>query len=156
MGEKQYLNVDFIKWIISTYEIDGYEGNLYLLSDNIEISFNLTKFPYGTVDFNKLVVNDNISILGSMTDQNNIDINSISKVLQTNYYSPNNINNYYIKYSNLNTTISYELLNDFSINIIPVKISSKFRIITNLNYLTSNYNDTKLNLKLYYIELVME
>lgn len=154
------LNRPDINWAIYARELKNtYSQTLKIQSNVIDISALRTDFSHGIVNINNLNVRDNLNILGGFSAGGGIDINSITKTLQTLSYSPDNlysneISNHYINASNLyinsSTGLSYEILHDFSINLTPINRSSKFRLTTNLNYLTSNYNDTKLNIKLYY------
>lgn len=154
------LNRPDINWAIYARELKNIDSQTLKIQSNvIDISALRTDFSHGVVNINNLNIRDNLNILGGFSAGGGIDINSITKILQTISYSPDNlypneISNHYINASNLNTNsltgLSYEILHDLSINITPISIQSKFRLSTNLNYLTSNYNDTKLNVKLYY------
>lgn len=154
------MNIETIDWVLFARLIKNISTKQTLIIDSpvIDISAIRTDFIGRTVNVNNLIVRNSLNISGGFSI-GGIDFNSITKIIQTVYYSsddsyPNDISNHYISASNfvpnINNGLSYELLNDFSINITPINIASKFKITTNLNYLTSNYNDTKLNLKLYY------
>lgn len=60
-------------------------------------------------------------------------------------------NNYNTDLSNIIiTSISYEIINDISLNIKSLKANSKYKISLNFNYLSSNYIDTLLEIALCY------
>jgi hypothetical protein len=153
------LNRSDLNWSINAREIKNTNTQtLTLQSKVIDISASKIDISYGTVHINKLIIKNNLNILGGFS-MGGIAINNITKTLQTLHYSPDNLypndlSNHYINASNLNknflSVLSYEILYDLSINITPKNINSTFRLSTNLNYLTSNYNDTKLNIELYY------
>ena len=47
-------------------------------------------------------------------------------------------------------TTNYSIINDLSLNLTSVKTNSKYKILLNFNYLSSNYYDTLLNIALVY------
>ena len=47
-------------------------------------------------------------------------------------------------------TTNYIIINDLSLNLTSVKTNSKYKILLNFNYLSSNYYDTLLNIALVY------
>ena len=122
------------------------------ISSSIEIASDLVTV-FGKANIENLEVTGNLDLQGGLK-LGTTNFNEITKTIQTKHYSTNNtdLGNYYINASNLKlyNGLSFELLYDFSINISPILENSKFKLTTNLNYLTSNYNNTKLQLKLFY------
>lgn len=122
------------------------------ISSSIEIASDLVTV-FGKAIIENLEITRNLDLQGGLK-LGSINFNEITKTIQTKHYSTNNtdLGDYYINASNLKlyNGLSYELLYDFSINISPILENSKFKLTTNLNYLTSNYNNTKLQLKLFY------
>jgi hypothetical protein len=47
-------------------------------------------------------------------------------------------------------TTNYQIINDLSLNLTSLKANSKYKILLNFNYLSSNYYDTLLNIALVY------
>ena len=145
------MNIQNIDWVIFARLIKNISNKQTLIIESpvIDISATRTDFIGSTVYVNNLNVRNSLNVLGRFSIDR-IDLNSITKIIQTLYYSsddsyPNDISNHYISASNfvpnINNGLSYELLNDFSINITPINIASKFKITTNLNYLTSPYKE---------------
>ena len=81
----------------------------------------------------------------------------ISNFIQTSV-NTNNYNLLQIASTNITTGVSdeiiestnYSIINDLSLNLTSVKNNSKYKILLNFNYLSSNYYDTLLNVALVY------
>jgi len=50
----------------------------------------------------------------------------------------------------IDSYISYQIINDLSLNLTAIQNNSKYKILLNFNYLSSNYYDTLLNIALVY------
>ena len=161
--ENEFLNIlnrGDINWNVYAKQITNFQSDiLKIRSKYLDISSTVTDFSNGIVLINNLQIKKNLNLLGSLITSENIDLNETSKILQNRNYSLDNannnpINNLYINSSNYNinetTGLSFEILNDFSINLLSKKSNSMFKLSTNLHYLTSNYIDTKINFMLYY------
>ena len=130
------IDTETIYWGIHASQIDGIDGSFNLISDNIEISSNLTKYPYGTVEINKLKISNDLHI-NKLNSYNNtdkdLDLTDFTSIIyNTSNNSSSNLNNL-IEISNNNITDISEIL----------VFNNSVKDCSNIIYINSNNNNTK-------------
>jgi len=118
------------------------------MSSNSLFNYNAQK-SLNTGAINNQIIPNRNNRNQNIIIKDNLIYYKIFQIIDRNYLL-NSSQNFYPDISFNVISKEYNIIDDFSLNIISIKSNSNYRITINFNYLTSTYVDTMLKVAIFY------